>query len=261
MKTLMVLAFFCYFLGMLKFFLHLAIRRKALFYLATAMIVLGVALHTAMLFALSAKTGHGPYTNSFEYTSFFAWTTMCALVVAIFIYRETSLGAFISPAGFLLMAYSLTLPQAAGPAVPVKAFWMTMHYTVSFLALSSFVVVFAVSIMYLIQERQLKRHIAGIWFKRIPDLDTLDNIFYKAMLFGFPAITVGVGSGLIWSASRFGSPFGPDPVKSFPMIFVWAIYAILAIGRSVFGWRGHRIAMLGTAGFACAIAALGIHLY
>ncbi len=261
MKTLMALAAFAYFLGMIKYFLHLAVKRKFLFYLATLMVVVGFVLHTVMLFTLSAKTGHGPYTNSFEYASFFAWTTMGVLIAVLFFYRVSTLGAFVAPVGFLSMAYSFLLTPPDETFAPAKAFWNTMHFTLSFLALSSFVVVFAASLMYLIQERQLKKHAGGAWLGRMPNLDILDNIFYGSLVFGFPLITVGIGSGLIWSAARYGNPLGPYPAKIFPLILVWLIYAVLVAGRSAFGWRGHRIAMLGAVGFAAALLALGIHLY
>ncbi len=95
----------------------------------------------------------------------------------------------------------------------------------------------------------------------MPSLDVLDNIFYGSLIFGFPLITVGIGSGLIWSLASYGNPLGPHPAKIFPIILVWLIYALLVAGRSAFGWRGHRIAMLGAIGFAAALLALGIHLY
>lgn len=261
MKTLMVLALFCYFLAMLKYFLHLAIRKKILFYLATLIAAAGFVFHTAMLFSLSAKTGHGPYTNPFEYTSFFAWTVMGAMLTAIIVFRITSLGAFVSPVGFLIMAHAFLMPYSQKPTLPVKAFWLTMHHTVSFLAYSSFLVVFAVSAMYLIQEKQLKSHRIGGWFKRMPDLDALDTIFHRSLVFGFPLITVGVIAGFIWGHSTSGLLLGEEPIKTFPILLVWIIYAVLMVARIGLGQRGHRIALIGTVAFAMAIIALGIHLH
>lgn len=261
METLLVLALFCYFLGMIKYFLHIAFRRKALYYLATGITITGFVFHTAMLFAISIKSGHGPYSTPFEYTSFFAWTVMGAMIIAILVFRVTSLGMFLSPIGFLIMAHSFLLPRAAVPTIPIKAFWLTMHNTVSFLAFSSFAVLFAASVMYLIQERQLKSHNAGVWLKRMPDLDTLDTLFSRSLLFGFPLITVGVGAGLIWSFSNSGSLFGNNPAKNIPMFLVWLLFAVLMVTRSIFGLRGHKIAMFGLAAFTMAVIALGIHLH
>ena len=261
MKTLMMLASFCYFLGMLKYFLHIAMKRRILFILATAMIGLGFIFHTAMLIMLSVKTGHGPYTNPFEYTSFFAWTTMGALLFVIIYYKISIIGAFVSPIGFLLMAHSFLMPFPEQAQTPVKEFWMTLHFTLSFLALSSFLVMFSASLMYLMQEKRLKSHSMGGLFRRMPDLDTLDGIYYGALVFGFLLITVGIVSGFIWSKSIYGSFLGPNPLTVFPIIVVWSVYGLLVLGRYLFGWRGHQIALLGTIGFAAAIVAVGIHLH
>jgi ABC-type uncharacterized transport system permease subunit len=261
MKTLMMLASFCYFLGMVKYFLYIAIKKRALFILATAMIGLGFIFHTAMLIMLSAKTGHGPYTNPFEYTSFFAWTTMGALLLVVIFYRVTTIGVFVSPVGFLLMAHSFLLPFPEQSQAPAKEFWLTMHFTLSFLALSSFMVMFAASLMYLMQEKRLKKHALGGVFKRMPDLDTLDSIYYGALVFGFPLITVGMASGVIGSWTLYENLLGPNPLRTLPMLIVWVVYATVMVGRTFFGWRGHQIALLGTAGFAAAILAVGIHLH
>lgn len=261
MKTLMALSLFCYFLAMLKYFIHLAVRKQFFYLMAVGLSALGFIFHTAMFFVISAKTGHGPYTNAFEYASFFTWTTMAVLLVIVIFFRITIVGAFVSPLVFLLMAYSMLLPDSSVQAgSSIRAFWLTMHYTVSFLALSSFIVVFAASAMYLIQERQLKHHNFGAWFKRMPDLDTIDLLLHRALLFGFPLITVGVVSGMIWTESHFGTLLGPQPMKVLPIILVWLIYAALMVGRTFVGWRGHKMAVLGVAGFVLACTGLGIHL-
>jgi len=246
---------------MIKFFLHLAVKRKGFFYLAALWTLIGFLLHTAMLFALSAKTGHGPYANPFGQASFFAWTTMGALVGAIFYFRVTPLGAFVSPVGFMVMCYSFILPSGQASTVPTKEFWLTMHLALSFLALSSFAVVFGASIMYLIQEKRLKDHKFTALFKKMPDLEKLDTVYFGSLVFGFPLITVGIGSAFIWSKSHFGSWLGPNPERVMPLMLVWLIYAVLIVGRMSLGWRGHGLALFGTIGFAMAVAALGVHIF
>ena len=261
MKTLMILTTFCYFLGMVKFFLHLAVKRKILYTLATAMIIIGFVFHTATLATLSAKTGHGPYTNPFEYASFFAWTIFGAQITATFVFRIRTLGVFVTPVGFLLIAWSFLLPGADGhPSYP-NEYWLTLHLTLSFLALASFAVMFAASVMYLMQERMLKSHKISGLFKKIPDLETLDKLLHGSLVFGFPLITVGMWSAFIWTVTRQGSLLGNDPARILPLIIIWIIYAVLMAGRVFLGWRGHTIALLGSIGFAGALIALGIHVY
>jgi ABC-type uncharacterized transport system permease subunit len=224
------------------------------------MVVIGFVFHTATLATLSAKTGHGPYTNPFEYASFFSWAIFGAQITATLIFRITTLGAFVTPVGFLILAWSFLLPGADGrPSYP-NEYWLTLHLTLSFLALASFAVMFAGSVMYLIQERMLKKHHISGLFKKIPDLETLDKLLHGSLIFGFPLITVGMGSAFIWTITRQGSLLGTDPGRILPLLLIWIIYAVLMAGRGFLGWRGHTIALLGTIGFAGALAALGIHV-
>ncbi|MBI3580687.1 MAG: cytochrome c biogenesis protein CcsA [Nitrospinae bacterium] len=261
MNTLMTLALFCYFLAMLKFFLHLALKRRFFYVMAVLLSALGFAFHTAMLFAISAKTGHGPYTNPQEYASFFAWTTVAVMLAVIFLFRTATMGAFVAPLAFLLMVYSALLSEVSGAADQgVKNFWQTMHLTFSFLALSTFVIVFASSFMYLFQERQLKQRHVGSTFRMLPNLDTLDLVLHWALLIGFPLITVGVASGMFSTYSKYGDLLGPNLVRVLPLIFVWAVYGALMFGRTVVGWRGHKLAVMGAAGFLVACVGLAVHI-
>lgn len=261
MKTLLALTLFCYFLSMLKFFLHLALKRKFFNVMALLLGFLGFVFHTGLLFSISAKTGHGPYTNPQEYASFFAWTTIGVMLAAILFFRTAVLGVFVTPLAFLLMAYSALLTDGSAVSGPgVKSFWLTLHQTLSFLAFSTFVIVFASSVTYLIQEGQLKsRHLGGM-FRLLPNLDTLDLILHWALLIGFPLITVGVASGMIWTYSKYGDLLGPNLLRVLPLMFVWVVYGALMFGRTVVGWRGHKLAVTGVAGFVVACAGLALHL-
>ncbi len=261
MKTLLTLALFCYFLAMLKFFLHLALRRRFFHSVAVALSLLGFALHTALLFAISARTGHGPYTNPQEYALFFSWTTAGLMLAFILLFRVGAIGAFVAPLTFLLMAYSALLSDSVGaPGPGIQTFWLTLHQTMSFLAFSSFIIVFASSVMYLIQEKQLKSRRFGGLFRLMPDLDTLDLILHRALVFGFSLITVGVASGIIWTYAKFGGFLGPQPTRVVPLILVWAVYGALMLGRTLVGWRGHKLAVMGAAGFLVACVGLAVHL-
>ena len=82
MSTLFIIATFLYFLGMIKYLLYLAIRNKLLFILATAMIFAGFVVETSALIQRSMETGHGPYTNLFEYCVFLAWVVFGVFLIA-----------------------------------------------------------------------------------------------------------------------------------------------------------------------------------
>ena len=260
MMTVFVLATFLYFLGMVKYLLYLGLRNRILFILATIMIALGFLVETLALVQRSSITGHGPYMNVFEYCVFLAWVTFAAFLVAEGYFKIKPLGAFMVPIGFLLMLFGLLFSPETEPSFPVKAYWLTLHRTLSFLAFGAFSLVFAAGLMYLIQERQLKLKNFGGWYRRLPSLSILDDANRVGLVFGFPIITVGAAAAIVWSAQKYGELLKLN-ASTASLMAAWGVYAVLAFGRVALGWRGRRAAALGVVGFCIVITSLLLHLH
>lgn len=257
--AIFVLSTFLYFLGMVKYLLYLALRNKLLFVLATIMITLGFLTETVALVQRSMSTGHGPYMNAFEYCVFLAWAVFLVFLVAEGYFRIKQLGAFMVPIGFFLMLLALALSPESEPTLPIKAYWLTMHRTLSFLAFGAFSLVFAAGLMYLIQERQLKSKHFGGWYRRLPSLSILDDANRVGLIFGFPIITVGAAAAVIWSTQKYGAIIKLN-TSTASLLIAWGVYAVLIFGRTALGWRGRRAAALGVAGYCIVIASLLLHI-
>ena len=162
MRHLFILTLILYFLGMGKYFLYLFFRRKPLFVVANILIVVAFVLHTGILFIRSSHTGHGPYTNPFEYLTFFAWCVVLAYLIAEAKFRILDLGSFVIPLAFLLLTIAYFLPWQETPILSPKEFWLTVHRTSSFLGYSAITLTFAVGIMFLLQEGELKSKHFGL---------------------------------------------------------------------------------------------------
>jgi ABC-type transport system involved in cytochrome c biogenesis permease subunit len=134
--------------------------------------------------------------------------------------------------------------------------WMWVHVVPSLLGLAALVLNFAGAVMYLLQERQLKRRRAGAMYYRLPSLETLDRLTYRALTLGFPFLTAGLILGLLWARSAWGSVFALDPFSllSFAM---WVVYAATLSGRVIGAWRGRRAAYFAVAGFCAFLLTLG----
>ena len=221
----------------------------------------GFALH--LLFTLSRylEAGHTPITNLHESLSFFSMA-----VIGVFIYFEhrykiTVLGSFVTPVALLLMLVSSLFPSVLSPLNPaLKSKWLVIHTVVAFLGYASFAVAFGAAVIYLMQERFLKkRKISGL-FQRLPSLDTLDDINYRCLTFGFPLLTVAIISGAIWAETAWGTYWSWDPKETWSLI-TWFVYAALLHGRLTTGWRGKKAAILAIIGFFVMLFTfLGVNL-
>jgi ABC-type uncharacterized transport system permease subunit len=140
-----------------------------------------------------------------------------------------------------------TTPAAFG------ATWLfPIHTTLLIFAYAAFSIVFMASVMYLLQERELKlKTFSGI-FHRLPALSTINEIATTAAAIGLTLLTLGIVTGMIWSWSRNGRLWHNDPKEIFALL-TWVLYFILAVYRSTASWRGRRAAWLGVLGFVLVL--------
>jgi ABC-type uncharacterized transport system permease subunit len=119
---------------------------------------------------------------------------------------------------------------------------------------SALIISFVASILYLIQEKNLKsKGISGFW-SRLPALATIDEIGYRVLIFGFPFMTFGLIAGSILAEAKFGAEYFKDP-KVLLSALMWVVYTALLYTRWSAGWRGRRAAYLGFCAFAAAAVA------
>jgi cytochrome c-type biogenesis protein CcsB len=112
-----------------------------------------------------------------------------------------------------------------------------------FLGDGIFAMAFVSSIMYLIQERQIKRKTRGTMFKRLPSLETLDSINHYSIIYGFSLITLGMITGAAYAQNALGTYWSWDPKEVWSLI-TWVCYAILLHERLAVGWQGRRSAIM-----------------
>jgi ABC-type uncharacterized transport system permease subunit len=177
-------------------------------------------------------------------------------MLILYRYRARPLGTFILPlVSFLVFIAAVMHSETAGTTNPaaVRDTWLfPVHTTLLFFAYAAFFVVFLASVMYLLQERELKLKTFGAIFHRLPSLTTVNEIATSSAAIGLTLLTVGIATGMIWASSRDGRLWHNDPKEIFAAL-TWLLYVSLIVYRSSAGWRGRRAAWIGVAGFALVL--------
>lgn len=250
-----------YGLGAVGYLVYLATPRESVARLARLATGLGVLAHAGFFLTRWALCGYFPITNLFESLNFFSWTVVVSFMVLQLRFGAAVLGAIVVPIAFLLAAFSLKLDAGVAPLVPaLQSGWLYVHTSLAFLGDAFFVIAFAGGVLYLIQERQLKRRNTGAFFHRLPSLDLLDRVNYRSLTVGFPLLTLGIITGAVWAENAWGSYWQWDPKETWSLI-TWFIYAALVHARLTAGWRGRKAAWLSIAGFlAVLFTFLGVNL-
>ncbi len=229
---------------------------------ATRLTYAGLAVHTATLLIRWYEAGYLPITNFYESLSFFAWSIVVLYLLLEYRYDIHSLGAFVIPIAFAAIFYAMLLPSEIRPLNPLlQSAWFKVHVPLSFFAYSSFAMSAALSVMYLILEKQIKSKRPHAFYYRLPSLEVLDALSYRLISIGFSLLTITIIIGTFWSLKAWGSYWEWEPKQTWSLIS-WIIYATQVHGRSVSGWRGKKAAYWSLLGFLTIIFTyLGVNVF
>lgn len=247
-----------YLVATLLYSAYLFARKDKLLTIAQFAIGTGFVFHTATIAGRWLATGHTPVTSFHDSLTFFSWITVALFLLLLIKYKPKVLGAFVSPFALLLLITASLLPKQIVPLSPVlESYWLPVHVILAFLGNAFFALAFFLGIMYIIQDRYLKsRKLKGIYFV-LPSLETLDELNYKCLQYGFPLLTAAIITGAIWSEYAIGSYWEWKHRQVWSLI-TWFLYAALLHGRLTAGWRGRKAAILSAVAFLSLIGSFFI---
>ncbi len=250
-------ALLLYSLGLVHAVVTVALRRERWFRLALGAFALGFLFHFVSLVEHGLDTGRFPVTNISDATSLFAFLITMGFLLGYWAYRVSSLSVFAFPIVFV-MTLAAALSQRAMPAVPpiLEANWIPLHVSFSLAGYAGLLLAFLAGVMYLFQERELKRKKPRAFYYRLPPLETVDHLGSVALAVGFPFITVGLLLGAAGAARAWGPDWMTDP-KVMLSFLLWFIYTLLILARASAGWRGRKAAMFTILGMVLALASWG----
>ncbi len=97
--------------------------------------------------------------------------------------------------------------------------------------------------------------------RRLPSLEVLDDIMYRAIAVGFAFFTVATILGALWAADAWGTYWQWDPKETWALI-VWLNYAAWLHMRLMKGLRGTMAAYWALAGLLItSFAFLGVNMF
>jgi ABC-type uncharacterized transport system permease subunit len=213
-------------------------------------IAVGFVLQTAFLWMRGQALGRCPLTNLFEVFIFLAWSVALIYLLIGPAYRLSLMGAFTAPLVFLIQTFALLAPidiphQVRMPPNP----WLEFHASMSMIAYGAFALACVAGLMYLVQERQLKRRQINSMFYHFPPLTDLFAAITRLIWLGFILLTVGFATGFFT-----GQPL--PYVKIAWSLGVWAFYAAILFARHLGTTAPRRIAALCVVAFTAALSLL-----
>jgi cytochrome c-type biogenesis protein CcsB len=204
------------------------------------------AFLTASLIFRTIATGHGPFANMYEFSVAFAWGILVAFLYFERKYQQKVLGIIALSISMAMLLYATTIPSTIDPLVPAlqNNLLLSVHVAMAIVAYGTFTVAFGAAVLHLVQPDEGRRG--------LPKPELLDEIGYKAVVIGFPFLTLTIILGAVWADVAWGRYWGWDPKETASLV-TWLIYGAYLHARVVRGWRGKRAALLLMAVFGATL--------
>ena len=220
-------------------------RTEKIARIATAMMILGFLLLLAGVVGRGISAGRVPWGNMYEFSITGALAFTGAYLGALRKYDLRWLGLFVSISVLLTLGTAVTvLYVPSAPLVPaLKSTWLVIHVAAAIISGGVFLLSNVIAGAFLFLDSMERKGERAPWAKRLPSLDTLDQLSYRLFAFVFPLWTFAVIAGAIWAESAWGRYWGWDPKETWAFI-TWVAYAAYLHARVTVGWRGRRAAWL-----------------
>jgi cytochrome c-type biogenesis protein CcsB len=211
-------------------------------------------------YLMGADIGHIPISNLYEVFILFCLVTALFHLYYEAKYQSLVLGSFvlwiIAAAVAFILWYSVTRDaHQIQPLVPaLQSWWMKIHVPANFIGYGTFAIAAMLGIAYLLKAK-------NILADRLPSLELLDDVMYKAIAVGFAFFTIATILGALWAAEAWGGYWSWDPKETWALI-VWLNYAAWLHMRLMKGLRGVVAAWWAIVGlFVTTFAFIGVNMF
>jgi len=245
------LTFILYFISFVGFGFYFKTLRKDVLKYAQIILGLGFVFHSFFEILRIYSIFLTSTLHFKDIINFLAWCLV--LVYFIFAFGRIKIyatGFFLLPGVLLLFLLSFFLPSHITSPFGsyIKNIWFPIHAFSGLISHGFLLFGVITSLMYLLQEREIKKKRLGIFFKKLPPLEYLDRATEKCLYLGFIFLSIAIISGAIWSDLVFGDCWRWSPKQVITFV-LWLIYAILIHQRVLIGWRGKKAALMFLLGF------------
>ena len=218
---------------------------------ATAFAVLGAVCNFGTLYARSVALHSVPYRDFLGSMKLFGFFLAMLNIVLELRHRDRSLGPFLMPAALVFLIFAVLQTSPIHKDAPeLKGPVFALHVTLNMLAYAAFAVACALSLLYLVVGRSLKKRALSGPASRLPSLSYLERANRTSLTLGILSLSVGLFLGLFW-ASRMWKGEHPqwvlDPKIWFALMTL-AFYVFVLV-RARRGAGPISTARLSIAGF------------
>ena len=219
---------------------------------------LGSAVLLALYFiARFIEAGSEPLENLFEVVLLSALFLALVYFIVIRVKPMAALGAFAFPGLALLLAVDLLIAPGFG-SDRIQGSWqsgpglLVLHVLATVLSFGALFMAAVASLMFLVQERTLKRHKDPKFLRSFPSLEALRKLVNTCVFAGLLLLSLGLALGFMGFTATDWREIGQNP-KVATSLLLWFVLALAAVGRLAGVLHGRRHYYLVLVGFLLVI--------
>lgn len=226
-----------------------ALVRPTGFGAAPGLVIAGLVVQFADLQLVARSQGSVPYRTLGGSMALFGWMLGLAYLILVLRHRERAIGPFLIPFVLAFSVLGVLLPSHAPSGPATRGYLFAFHVTLAILANAAFALSFVLSLLYLVQNRQIRRGRTGVLFSRLPALEVIGRMNRTSVTIGIAALAVSVGLGIAWAHRVWNGVVDAKLVWALATLFVYG----LLLWMNHRGWEGPRVALLSIVGFVLVL--------
>ncbi len=242
--SLFLVVFLGYFVSFVLYFMNFETQRETLYSWAKRVALLSLLLHFIFLSMSFMKTRLFLVTNLSEYIEMVSFLILIVSFVMEWRCKVKFLILFSLPIVLIFCLFAIVLTeQKDASAFAHGSGWLWLHISLILTGFSSLIIAGSSALMYLLQSAQLKSKHLGKIFLKLPSLDTLDRIHFRALAWGVILFSLGMLMGLLWAKNTHElKQVLKDPTVVLSFLTCFMYWIILSFRFSALR-RGQKIAV------------------
>lgn len=200
------------------------------------------------------EAGTQPLQNMFEVVTLSAFCLALIYFIATRLKKLPAIGAFAFPAISIIFLVNLMLAGTATTGVeqPLSSPLLVLHILFTILAYGVFFMATVAAVMFLLQERMLKKRKDPNIMRSFPPLESLRGLVNTCVLIGLPLMTLGFVLGFIAFAPEDWAGIAQNP-KVMTSLVLWLTLLVVVVGRKLGFLHGRRHLYMVLVGFALVL--------
>lgn len=250
-----------YLLAGIASWLGMALREPRVERAAVGVLIAGALVHVAAFGALHRLDPVPPLTDLPAAVSFTAGVGTLFFLALMRRLRLAGLIVLVAPVSFCaVFLTALNLPNTEVASFDGTGSWPHAHVVLSSIGLATLGLSGLAGLLFLAEHRRLKgKRRIDLRIPR-PSLEGLDRVNRFSLAVGFPLLSLGVVTGMMWVKAVHGG-FWTGARHELLSVIAWTIYLVLVAVRFGRGQGARRAALSAVAAFAFLFfAVIGVEL-